>query len=94
VNEAASEGKRVFESTSCVNCHTVTGTVAKGRFGPDLTHLMSRDTIASGAVSNTHENLRAWLRDPSTFKPGCLMPAMGLNDRQVDNLTAYMETLR
>lgn len=94
VNEAASEGKRVFESTSCVNCHTVTGTVAKGRFGPDLTHLMSRDTIASGAVSNTHENLRAWIRDPSAFKPGCLMPAMGLSDRQADALTAYMETLR
>jgi len=94
VNEAASEGRRVFESTSCVNCHTVAGTVAKGRFGPDLTHLMSRDTIGSGAVSNTHDNLRAWIRDPSTFKPGCLMPAMGLADRQADALTAYMETLR
>jgi cytochrome c oxidase subunit II len=89
-----SEGRRVFESTACINCHSIAGTVANGRFGPDLTHLMSRDTIASGAVTNTRENLRRWIRDPSDFKPGCLMPAMGLTDAQVGSLTDYMETLR
>ncbi|MGD1095648.1 MAG: cytochrome c oxidase subunit II [Bryobacteraceae bacterium] len=94
VNERASEGRQIFEATACVNCHTVAGTVAKGRFGPDLTHLMSRDTIASGATTNTHENLRAWIRDPNVLKPGCLMPAMGLSDPQIDAVTAYMETLR
>src|ERR1700692_4458619 len=36
-----SEGQRIFETTACINCHAVTGTVADGRFGPDLTHLMS-----------------------------------------------------
>ena len=56
---AVSEGQRIFEQTACVNCHTVAGTAAMGRFGPDLTHLMSRDTIASGAAPNTPENLRA-----------------------------------
>jgi cytochrome c oxidase subunit II len=91
---AVSEGRRVFESTACINCHTVAGTVANGHFGPDLTHLMSRDTLASGAVTNTPENLRRWIRDPSDFKPGCLMPAMGLSDAQVDSVTDYMETLR
>ena len=45
-------GRRVFETTACINCHTVRGTVANGRFGPDLTHLMSRSTIASGAAEN------------------------------------------
>lgn len=94
VSAAVSEGRRIFETTACVNCHTVTGTVAKGQFGPDLTHLMSRDTIASGAVKNTPENLRLWIRDPATFKPGCLMPAMGLGEAQLDAVTAYMETLR
>jgi cytochrome c oxidase subunit 2 len=89
-----SVGRRVFESTACINCHTVAGTVANGRFGPDLTHLMSRDTIASGAVANTHENLRRWISDPSVFKQACLMPAMGLSDPQLDALTEYLETLR
>src|SRR6267143_6768203 len=52
------EGRRVFETTACINCHAVSGTVAGGRFGPDLTHLMSRETIAAGAAENTHDNLR------------------------------------
>lgn len=91
---AISEGQRIFENTSCVNCHTVSGTPAKGRFGPDLTHLMSRETIGSGIVPNTHENLRDWIKDPSVFKPGSKMPAMGLSDHELTEVTAYMETLR
>src|ERR1700687_2049930 len=90
----ADEGRRIFETTACINCHTVSGTVADGRFGPDLTHLMSRDTIASGAAPNTAENLKAWIKNPDSIKPGSLMPAMQLNDRDLDSLTAYLETLR
>jgi cytochrome c oxidase subunit 2 len=93
-NDAASEGQRIFEATACVNCHTVAGTSAQGRFGPDLTHLMSRDTIAAGIAANNHENLRAWLQDPSRFKRGSLMPAMELNEHDLDAVTAYLETLR
>jgi cytochrome c oxidase subunit 2 len=94
VNAAVSQGQRIFETTACINCHTVAGTAANGRFGPDLTHLMSRDTIAAGAANNTAENLRAWIRDPNPIKPGSLMPAMQLDDRDLDALTAYLETLR
>src|SRR6201997_122674 len=54
---AVAAGRRVFETQACMNCHTVSGTAATGRFGPDLTHLMSRDTLASGAVVNTTETL-------------------------------------
>ena len=91
---AASAGERVFQSTACVNCHTVGGTPAKGLFGPDLTHLMSRDTIASGAAPNTHEKLRLWIQNPDALKPGSKMPAMGLSDGDLDKVTAYLETLR
>jgi cytochrome c oxidase subunit II len=89
----AEEGRRVFETTACINCHTVSGTVANGRFGPDLTHLMSRDTIAAGAALNTPENLRLWVQNPDAIKPGSLMPAMNLTDQQFDRLTAYLLTL-
>jgi cytochrome c oxidase subunit II len=91
---AVEQGRRVFETTACVNCHTVSGTVAVGRFGPDLSHLMSRDTIASGAAPNTPENLRSWIQNPDSIKPGSLMPAMKLNDQDLDALIAYLETLR
>lgn len=89
-----SEGQKIFERTACINCHTVAGTAANGRFGPDLTHLMSRETIASGAASNTAVYLRRWIKDPNTIKPGSKMPAMGLSDRELDAVTQYMETLR
>jgi cytochrome c oxidase subunit II len=90
----ALEGRRVFQTTACINCHAVGGTVADGRFGPDLGHLMSRDTIAAGAVTNTAANLRLWIQSPDAIKPGALMPAMGLTEKQLDQVTAYMLTLR
>jgi len=90
----SSVGQRVFESTACINCHTVSGTPAKGRFGPDLTHLMSRDTIAAGAAPNTPEMLRRWIKNPDAIKPGSKMPAMGLSDQDVAAIAAYLETLR
>ena len=88
------EGKHIFQTQSCINCHAVSGTVATGRFGPDLTHFMSRDTLASGIAPNTPENLRAWIKDPAVMKPGALMPAMQLTDQQIDQISAYLETLR
>ena len=92
--ETAAEGQRIFETTACIDCHAVSGTVADGRFGPDLTHLMSRDTIAAGAATNTPENLKAWIQNPDSIKPGSLMPAMKLNDHDLNALTAYLETLQ
>ncbi len=91
---AISEGRKIFERTACINCHTVAGTAANGRFGPDLTHLMSRDTIASGAALNTPANLRRWIQNPNSIKPGSKMPAMGLSDPELDAVTQYMESLR
>jgi cytochrome c oxidase subunit II len=93
-NDAVAEGRRIFESTACVNCHAVSGTIANGHFGPDLTHLMSRDTIAAGAAANTPENLRTWIQNPDAIKPSSLMPAMQLSSHDLDALTAYLETLR
>ena len=90
----AAAGKRVFESNACMNCHAVSGTSANGRFGPDLSHLMSRATIAAGVAQNTQKNLRLWIRDPSAIKPGSLMPAMQLSDADLDAVVSYMETLR
>ena len=89
-----SAGKRVFETTACINCHAISGTAATGRFGPDLMHLMSRSTLASGAAENTRANLRLWIKNPEAIKPGSLMPAMKLNDADLDAVTAYLETLR
>lgn len=90
---AVAAGRQIFETEACVNCHAISGTAARGTAGPDLTHLMSRATIAAGAAANTPDNLHAWIKDPSTFKPGALMPAMQLTDQQIDQVVAYLSTL-
>lgn len=91
---AASEGRAVFERNACISCHTIAGTVATGRFGPDLTHVASRDTIASGAVPNSMANLRTFVDNPAHFKPGVLMPPMHLDAHDLDAVTAYLVTLK
>jgi cytochrome c oxidase subunit 2 len=90
----ASAGRAFFLSISCVNCHAIQGTSAKGTFGPDLTHLMSRETLGSGAAPNTPENLRAWVRNPQAIKEGCLMPDMQLSNQELDQIVAYLLTLK
>ena len=94
ITDADSRGRKIFETTACINCHTVAGTVADGRFGPDLTHLMSRETIGSGAALNTPANLRLWIKNPGALKPGSKMPAMGLSDQEVNAVAEYLEALR
>jgi cytochrome c oxidase subunit 2 len=93
-DEGVADGRRIFETTACINCHAIDGTAANGRFGPDLTHLMSRRTLASGAAENTKDNLRLWIENPDAIKPGSLMPAMKLSDGDIDALVSYMATLR
>jgi len=87
-------GRAVFEHSACINCHAIRGTVANGRFGPDLTHLMSRDTLAAGALPNTESNLENWIKDPNLYKPGCLMPAMKLSDQDIALIASYLVTLQ
>jgi len=92
--DSVARGRQVFETTACVNCHTVSGTNANGKFGPDLTHLMSRETIAAGAALNTRESLKLWVKDPEAIKPGSLMPAMQLDEHDLDAVTDYLLSLR
>ncbi len=87
-------GHDIFYATSCVNCHTINGSKAQGKFGPDLTHLMSRETLGAGVKPNDAENLRKWVRDPQQSKQGCFMPDMQLTDAELDQLIAYLLTLK
>ena len=92
ISSRASPGERIFETT-CVSCHTIAGTPAHGKFGPDLTHLMSRQTIASGAAKNSFGSLVAWIYNPDVVKPGSKMPSMGLSTQQSAAVAAYLATL-
>lgn len=90
------QGKKIFLRESCVNCHRVWGHTqpGDGGYAPDLTHLMSRKTLASGMIDNDEKNLRDWIRDPQKIKKGSLMPAFGLSDGDLDKVVKYLRSLK
>jgi cytochrome c oxidase subunit 2 len=93
--DLARQGQQVFEANTCINCHTIQGTHAQGKVGPDLTHLGSRSTIGAGVLDNTPENLQRWVQHADDVKRGVLMPNFNtLSDQQAQALTAYLESLQ
>ena len=90
---AAARGLQVFTSTTCAGCHTIRGTPAQATVGPDLTHLASRATIASGTISDTTADLEAWITDPQSIKPGAIMPPTQLSPSDLQALVAYLQSL-
>jgi cytochrome c oxidase subunit 2 len=94
LDSIAQRGKHVFEGTTCVMCHAISGTTAGATTGPDLTHIASRHTIAAGTLPNTEANLYSWISDPQRIKPGTLMPATKLDPRDMQALVAYLRQLK
>jgi cytochrome c oxidase subunit 2 len=90
----AVEGGQLLQTRGCAACHTINGTPAQGKVGPNLTHIASRTTIAGSIFDNNAQNLRTWLKDPPAAKPGSLMPNLGLNDHELDVLVAYLQSLK
>ena len=88
----AATGEAVFEA-GCGGCHKVRGTLAGGALGPDLTHLMSRQTIAAGTLPNTPANLSAWIADPQHVKPGTQMPSIPLSGPELEAVRSFLQGL-
>jgi cytochrome c oxidase subunit 2 len=89
--EAAFKRIRDPGNHSCVACHTIAG-VSGGVLGPNLTHVGSRTTLASGILANDSAGLARWLRDPLAEKPGSLMPTIALTDDEIAALVAYLQS--
>lgn len=87
-------GKTLFLEKTCANCHSIAGTQASGRLGPDLTHLGSRKTLLTGILENTPENLARWLDNPQEIKPGAHMPDFRFNKSELASLVAYLNSLK
>ena len=93
-NAQTQHGQQVFLTHACVMCHAINGTTAHARTGPDLTHLASRSTIAAGQLPNTIGNLGGWILNPQSVKPGSRMPPNPISGSDLQDLLAYLETLR
>ncbi len=93
---AVEVGRQTFASNACINCHIVDGSLTEVVFGPDLTKLATRTTIAGGSLPNDADTLFDWIKDPQSphMKPGALMPAMKLVDSEIHEIVSYLETLK
>jgi cytochrome c oxidase subunit 2 len=87
-------GQQVFLTATCVMCHAINGTNAASNFGPNLTHVGSRNTIAAATLSNTREHLARWIVDSQQFKPGNKMPQNNLGQADLDALVDYLQSLK
>lgn len=90
----ARRGRDVFVSSQCAVCHTIRGTIAHGRTGPDLTHIASRRTLGAATIPNTRGHLGGWILDSQSIKPGNRMPPNPMPAEDFNALLAYLETLR
>jgi cytochrome c oxidase subunit 2 len=90
----AQRGQRVFASGACATCHTIRGTSASGRPGPDLTHLASRQHIAAGLAPMSRAALQGWIAQPQALKPGTNMPTVRLAAGDADAVARYLEALK
>jgi cytochrome c oxidase subunit II len=93
-NAQTAHGQQVFLTHACVMCHTIRGTTAGSHVGPDLTHLASRSTIAAGMLPNTIGNLAGWILNAQALKPGSRMPPNQISGPDLQDLLAYLETLK
>lgn len=92
----AFEGARIIAGKPCVGCHTIPGVPgATGQVGPNLGGVAGRPKIAAGAVPNAGpDDLKKWIMDPSSLKPGTAMPKVPMTDEEATSIVAYLETLK
>lgn len=90
------QGRNLFFSSQCIQCHAISGTQARGTLGPDLTHFASRGTFAGSMFDRNEENLRDWIARSPELKPGSDMPFFRgiLTDEEIALIARYLETLR
>jgi cytochrome c oxidase subunit 2 len=89
-----SAGAMTFLISGCAACHTIAGTPAQGKVGPNLTNVGRRTTLASSLIPNTPEHMANWLRSPDSVKPGALMPDLNLDEQRLYDLVRFLEGLR
>lgn len=93
-NELQQRGEQIFLTTVCAQCHTIQGTPAGGKVGPNLTHIASRPYIAAGSLENTRDHLAKWVADAQSVKPGIKMPMNTYSQEDLNALIEYLESLK
>lgn len=93
VDSLSISGMKLFQSKTCMRCHSIAGMAGNSTIGPDLTHLKLRKTLLSGMMENNPQNLLRWLEDPQKIKEGAFMPNFLLGNNEIKALVSYLEGL-
>jgi cytochrome c oxidase subunit 2 len=89
------DGEALFLSRGCGACHTIRGTPAAGRLGPDLTHVGGRISIGAATLAADDVSIARWIKRNQEIKPGNLMPAYDIfSDAELLALSRYLASLR
>ncbi len=76
----------------------VAGIGALANYGPNLTNVGCRSTIAAGMLNNNVENVTKWLEDPASVKPGNYMSTVikkgTLTPEEAHQLAVFLESLK
>jgi cytochrome c oxidase subunit 2 len=105
-------GEAVFNGKgACRSCHVMTvAPYMMTLAGPNLAHVASRHTIASGLYPNDAPSLARWIKNAVKMKPGALMQVIGageidpktkqptkfgaLTDAEIADVVAYLARLK
>ena len=88
-------GREAFLAQRCGACHTVRGTQAAGRLGPDLTHVGSRLALGAGALPNAPGARVRWVAHLQRVKPGARMPSYDrLDTATLNAIGAWLGSLQ
>jgi len=107
----ATRGQQLYSRSSCIGCHAIKGNPSSmGVIGPNLTHVGTRYTLASGLYPNDAKHLAYWIKNAPHLKPGSIMPTIGkglvdpvrkntvtlggLTDAEIADIVAYLLALK
>lgn len=77
----------------------LTGIDARANYGPNLTNIACRSTIAAGMLENNVDNMTLWLTDPDKVKPDDYMadvikPTTWSSPDEARQMAEFLETLK
>lgn len=93
MTESEKRGEELF--AICMGCHSIEGTPSADlpveKIGPNLSNFGNRKYLGAHTRLNTMENLKAWIKNPESIKPGSRMKSLGISDDQIEDVAAYVK---
>jgi cytochrome c oxidase subunit 2 len=88
-------GQQLFLTHGCAGCHTIRGTAAAGKIGPDLTKVGSRLALGAAVLDNSPRSMAAWIADAQHLKPANRMPSFRIfTGSELAALSQYLAGLK